>query len=380
MSLFFPSARCHLGHLPILLLAVACVGCAPQTLLGYRPEAPITANLPLESAAVRDERAAFAQLFERELRAADPAGEVDAWLHLNSVARRDMADLQASIDHRFAERRARTVVLVIPGLMGDCVDDQSVPFGDGEVRARELESTASYRQYADLGLQAIRMVRLPGRASSAANGDMLAAALREVAGRDEVGHIVLIGYSKGATDALHALASLQAAGGVSPKLGALVSVAGIVMGTPLADHYESLYDGLSPLVSPFECTASAGGELASLTRRERASWMAVHRPPASIAYHSVVAFAAPDETAPFLRHGQALLAGIDPRNDGQVVASDAILPGGALIAAARADHWSLALPLERNPHALIRAVAPSRPFPRAALFRAIVRWAAGTMP
>ncbi|TXH35055.1 MAG: hypothetical protein E6Q92_12285 [Burkholderiaceae bacterium] len=380
MSPISASIRRHHRLLLCLLLSLACAGCAPQALLGYRADAPLTANLPLGAAPVRDARAAFAPVFERELHATDPAGDVNTWLHTSAVGGQDATAALAGIDRRFAERRARTAVLVVPGLLGDCVDDQSVPFGDGELRERELEAVAAYAQYADLGLQSIRMLRMPGRAPSEANGAALAAALREAAAHDDVAHIVLVGYSKGTSDALHALAALEAGGGVPQKVSALVSVAGAVMGTPLADHYEALYDGVSSRVSPFGCSASAGGELASLTRRERAAWLAAHRPPPSLAYHSVVAFAAPDETAAFLRRSQSMLAAIDPRNDGQMVAADAMLPGSALIAAARADHWSIALPLERNPHLLVRAVAPSRPFPRPALFRAIVKWAVGTMP
>ncbi len=380
MNRFVSAIRRHLRRLPVLLLALAGSGCAPQAMLGYRPEAPISANLPLGAAGVRDARAAFAPLFERELRAFDASADAAAWLHTGPAAQRDVSMALEEIDRRFAERRAQTVVLVVPGLLGDCVDDQSVPFGDGVLRTRELGSTASYAQYADLGLRDIRLLWVPGRASVEANGARLAAALREVAARDGVAHIVLVAYSKGTPDVLHALRLLEADGGVPRQIAALVSVAGIVMGTPLADHYETLYASLSPLLSPFGCTAAAGGEVASLTRRERADWLAAHPPPPALAYHSVVAFAAPHETAPFLRHSQAMLAAIDPRNDGQVVAADALLPGSALIAAARADHWSLALPLERNPHALVRAVAPRRAFPRAPLFRALVKWVVGTLP
>lgn len=368
--------RCRLT----LLLALACAACAPPSLIAYRPDAPLTANLPLAAAGIRDERAAFASAFERELRTANAAPAIEDWLHLADLAAGAAQARHDDIDRRFLERRETTLVLVVTGMFGDCIDDQSVPFGDGAVRTPELEATASYLQYADLGLREIRSLRLPGRASAQSNGELLAAAVRETAARADVARIVLVGYSKGVTDALHALAALDAAGGVPPKLAALVSVAGVVMGTPLADHFEGVYDSLSPHLSPFGCSASAGGEMASLTRRERVRWMAAHRLPASLAYYSVVAFAAPEQTVPLLRRSQTLLASIDPRNDGQLAAGDAILPGSVLLAAARTDHWGIALPLQRNPHVAIRAFGSGRPFPRAALFRALLRWVIGSLP
>jgi hypothetical protein len=41
----------------------------------------------------------------------------------------------------------------------------------------------------------------------------------------------------------------------------------------------------------------------------------------------------------------------DERNDGQVLAVDAVLPGSTLLAEARADHWDVALPRDRHPSA-----------------------------
>jgi hypothetical protein len=65
---------------------------------------------------------------------------------------------------------------------------------------------------------------------------------------------------------------------------------------------------------------------------------------------------------------------IDPRNDGQVLADDALLPGSTLLAEPQADHWALALPFERHPQAWLRAMA-APPYPREALFRALVKTA-----
>ncbi len=155
-----------------------------------------------------------------------------------------------------------------------------VPFGDGVVRAPGVSLDEGYRQYDDLGLRSIRLAALPGRASAETNGRRLADAIQAESIRQDVQRIVVIGYSKGVVDTLHALAMLQRDGGVPPKLTALVAVAGVVMGTPLADFYQPVYDVVSPWVTPFECTPSRGGDMDSLTRRARLAWLAANPPPA----------------------------------------------------------------------------------------------------
>jgi hypothetical protein len=272
------------------------------------------------------------------------------------------------------------LVLIIPGLFGDCVESQSVPFGDGIPRAREASMTEAYRQYDDLRLLSIRAISLPGRASSTANGRLLAEAIRVESARPGVLRVVIIAFSKGVPDTLHALAQLQAEGGVPPQVMALVSVAGVVMGTPMADQYDSAFGTLSPLLQPLDCSPSDGRELASLTRRERVAWLTANPPPGTLRYYSVVAFATRDEIAPALRPVHSALSRFDLRNDGQLYTSDAILPGSTLLAEARSDHWDVALPRDRHPSATMRALTSGRAYPREALFRATVKWVVGSGP
>jgi hypothetical protein len=211
-----------------------------------------------------------------------------------------------------------------------------------------------------------------------ANGRIVAQAIRAEAARPGVDRIVLVAYSKGVADALRGLAHLQASGGLPAALDALVSVAGVVMGSPLADQFEAPYRVLSPLVQPFDCTPSAGLELADLTRRESARWLIGNPPPRQLRYFSIVAYARHADTGPGLRPFHAALSTIDPRNDGQLFASDMVLPGSTLLAEARADHWDVALPRERDPNPALRALTSGRDYPREALFRATLRWVIGS--
>ena len=376
------------------LLALACAGCAPLQPSTPRDVASAvpedarrdgltpTVTLPVSMAGIADSRQAFAALFGESLRARGGAEgtSADLWLHGVLPPTGKHTKQLAALKSRFLERAGSTSVLLLPGLFGDCVDTQSVPFGDGIVRPRERSAVDAYDQYADLGLLGIRLVRLPGRVSSAANGTLVAAAIRSEAARPGVRRIVLIGYSKGTADAMEALAQLQVAGQMPAAVKALVSVSGVVMGTPIAERFERLYEAVSPLVQPFDCSPSDGYELASMTRRERGAWLAANPLPSGLRYYTITAHAAREEIAPLLLPVYDQLSAFDVRNDGQLLASDAILPRSALLAEARADHWDVALPRDRHPNAFMRSLSSGRSYPREALFRATIQWVVGDIP
>lgn len=361
-----------------LLAALTCVACAPVAVQPERSSHALTVTLPVSMAGIADSRQPFAALFDEAMHAS--GANDDAWLHGVSPRTGDHTGRLAALKRAFRERAASTSVLLVPGLFGDCVDTQSVPFGDGLTRTREHSAVQAYAQYADLGLLGIRLILLPGRVSSAANGALVAQAIREESARPGVQRIVLLGYSKGTADALEALAQLQSQGGIPAAVKALVSVSGTVMGTPIAAHFERLYETASPLVQPFDCSASDGHDLASLTRRERVAWLVANPPPERLHYYSITAHAARDQIAPLLRPFYDQLSAVDARNDGQMLASDAILPRSVLLAEARADHWDVALPRERHPSLLMRSLSTGRAYPREALFRATVQWVVGDSP
>lgn len=352
-------------HRPFCLRLACCAPACSQP-LGTRPEAP-----PLVSPGIVDQRGNFATLFEHAV------GEPDAsrWLH-GHAGRLSLQDLR-SLRARFASRAPTTAVLVVPRLFGDCVGEQSVPFGDGVVRDVERSRTEAYRQYDDLGLNALRLIALPGRNSVAANGLRVAQAIQVEAARPGVERIVLVAYSKGTTDALLALELLRAQDRLPAQPMALVSVAGLVHGSLMVERYASIYEALAPSGAVFGCTASDGHELAELSPTQRAAWLAAHPPPRGVRYHSIVAHAPPDETAWPLRPFNTELGAIDSRNDGQLIARNALLPGSELLAEVRTDHWGVALSFERHPSALMRTAATPHAFPREALLRASLWWVIG---
>lgn len=351
------------------LLALGLAGCAGAPLLDERVQVPASAELPLGLPAPIDARGDFAPWFSAEL-ARDPrfgASSAADWLHgapqLAGEATRPAGGLHG------------TSVLIVPGLFGDCLGAHSMPFADGADHPPDSRAVEAYRGYSDLGLHRLRMAELPGRASSAANAARLAAEIEREAADPAVRSIVLVAYSKGAADALEALERLRAADRLH-KVGALVSVSGTVLGTPVADRYAGIYDRFGGAIDALDCSRSEGGEIDSVTRAVRMRWLAEHPLPPGVAFYSVVAHARHAELAPALRGTGALLSRIDPRNDGQMIAAHAVLPGSRVLADAHTDHWGIALAAHADPRWLVRMAGPRAEFPREALLRALLRYVA----
>lgn len=349
-------------------LSLLIAGCATPIPDGD-PGQPLTVRLPLGSAHIVDGRAAFAAAFQRELDASTTLTDKDAASYLRMPApTRDAAVAPAPSDLR------RTSLLIVPGLFGDCVDTQAVPFGDGVVRARDDQYTQAYRIYDDLGLGGIRALKVPGRASSTANGEIVARELLAEAGRSDIDRIVMIGYSKGLPDMLEGLARLQQERKVPAKLQAVISMAGVVMGTPLADKFGSLYETVSGAMELAGCPPSTGGEVQSMMRPVRGAWLADAVLPSSPRYYSIVGHADRDDVALALSGFFDRLSALDRRTDGQVLVPDAILPNSTLLAVAKSDHWNFVLPFARSPRRIVQAqLASGRDYPREAMLRAIVR-------
>jgi hypothetical protein len=314
---------------------------------------------------VRDDRAVFARYFAAQLTssAAWGSNSVTPWIHWPTTA----------VTLTTPDRPLEGVsVLMVSGIFGDCVADQSLPFSDGVARTSARNLTEGYAYLAPLGLHRIRAVRVQGRVSSAVNGETIAAAIRQEAKDPSVSRIIVFGYSKGVADTLEALQKLGVEGLPLQPLS-LVSLSGVVMGTPIADTNETLYKRLATRFEGLECTPSDGHEVTSLTRRERLRWLANHPHIPGVDLYTVVAYTDAEYISPGLRPFYQLLTSIDPRNDGQMLAADAVLPDSTLLAEVNSDHWTYVLPLRDHPNWLVHTAAADRPFPRAEFFRALLR-------
>jgi hypothetical protein len=124
-------------------------------------------------------------------------------------------------------------------------------------------------------------------------------------------------------------------------------------------------------VSLPSCAPGDGGAFTSLGRPSRLNWLVTHRLPQGTRYFSLVSFTRSDSVSGPLRPFAAALAEIDPRNDGQLLFYDQVIPGATLLGYVNADHWSIAVPIEEKRPVLATLVTAHNWFPRDALVEAV---------
>ena len=194
----------------------------------------------------------------------------------------------------------------VPGIFADCMNGVFHPFTDAiqELRQKGFE---------------VSDFRIPGRGAAAQNADHLAKQLDEIA-----------------ADPLRRQAD---------RIAAIVSVAGVSGGSPVADRMEKFYRRwLASLPLP-GCEGGTGAEVHDLRRDVRVEWWSRNRSAVKVPIFSLVAVPNADRVSPILAKTYGELSEIDPRNDGQLLWYDAVVPHGYLLGYVNADHLAIAIPL-----------------------------------
>ena len=343
--------------LALLLVAVVAAGVA-----GCRSGVPITWNSapPTVPAGVEDARARFREIF-CEVRATRGAAAPLTGDRPCDEALVRLSDEPPVTGARVATTSspARRRIVVVPGLFSECIAPWITPFEDSLPRLEAL----GYRT---------DLIRVSGTATSTANAQHVRDALLSLAdlGPDE--RVVVLGYSKGAVDVLEALATFPE---LAPRVAALVSIAGPIAGSPIADGLARWQRAvIETVASPF--CGGGRGAIGSLQREERRAFLARVRLPPTVRYFSVIAMVEEPEVSRGLLPPYRDLALVDAHNDGQVVAEDAFIPASVLLGYVRADHWAIALPVARRTGLfgwLARRVVDRNEYPRELLLEAIVR-------
>jgi hypothetical protein len=337
-----------------LLLSLSLGGCAsqPQFNDGSVMQAPYPGGaIPAQL----DGRSRFREIFCELVGGAtgtatdDPACSRLLW---------QLADEPAPAAERppLPDLPARLRVFVVSGAFNDCRRERLLPYAEDIARL----AAAGFP---------VESIPVSGRSSAQVNAGQIAHAIR-AAGLPEDEAIMLIGYSKGAIDILQMLVNEPA---IARRVVAVVSVAGPIAGSPLAQMADWSYRELFEQSFENTCDPGDGGVIASLVPQTRRQWLAENTLPAHIRYYSIAAF----PTREHLSHGLALpwrlLAEDDPLNDGQVRARDAMIPGGIVLGYLDADHWDVALDLGRQLPYLSARPDP-RHFPLGALLEAMLRY------
>lgn len=245
-------------------------------------------------------------------------------------------------------------LLIVPGLGAACFRRLVRPLAC----ARAHLATMGYPSQL-LGLEAL--------SSCTRNAALLAELLQE---RSSDGHLVLLGYSKGAVDILEMLDGHPDA---ATKVAAVVSLSGSIGGSALSRTMPPALLNLLRFLPGTDCLRGDLGALRSLHPEDRRARLGQMRLPHRVRTYSIVSFADRSRISAVLRPGHARLDRIDRRNDGQMLHDDQIIPNSRLLACLNADHWAVALPIAHDHPWLRRLLVTRNDFPREILLEAIMR-------
>jgi len=319
---------------------------------------------PISRSNISDARVQFRQLF----------------CAVNEDHGKDLPDYRECDDalHRLADESTKSIeavnlvfqnklqVYVIPGIFGECLIDQVSPF------SYAIEHMKAH----DVQIDVVPGIR--GRASSPHNARIIHDFFDAVE-KTEDRKLLVIAYSKGTTDMLWYLGNEENANSYG-KIDALISVAGVVNGTPLADDTNALIKKLAEIFPLSDCPTQDGSGIDDLMREHQLLRLSGQRTPDHIKYYSLVSYTGVANISSILKDSYRRLSLVDPRNDSQVIYYDAVIPGAKLLGYANADHWAVALPFQRRESLtgfINRSVArgaDKNEYPREVLVESILRY------
>jgi pimeloyl-ACP methyl ester carboxylesterase len=248
--------------------------------------------------------------------------------------------------------------MIVPGIGYACI-------------APWLQPPATPREHvARFGYEA-QMVAVDALSGTTKNAHQIRDAIMALPRESGPPRVVLVGYSKGAPDALEALVRYPELG---ERVVAFVSIAGAVGGSALANDATQQQAEFFRHWPKANCDAGDGGAVASLRTDVRKAWLAANRLPQGIRLYSLVTLPDVDRISEALVPTHWKLAKIDPRNDGQVIYSDQIVPGGTLLGFLNADHWAVVMPIDRSHRLVGSTLVNHNDYPREALLEALLRY------
>ncbi len=150
----------------------------------------------------------------------------------------------------------------------------------------------------------------------------------------------MFAFSKGFADVLEMVVRHPQS---ARQVAAVVAVAGVVNGTPLAEGLDDLYRRLGARFPMPGCAPGNGEEVTDLRRERRLEWWQRNGDAIGVPLFSLVAVPRPGNVSPVLSPKYRQLALIDPRNDGQLLWYDVIAPRGNLLGYVNADHWTITI-------------------------------------
>jgi len=313
--------------------------------------------VPVQQAGVKDKRARFREIYcsvleahGRDLPDYRPCEDALTRVGDEPAATGQPVDLGPS--------RRHLVVGLVPGLGWECFADWLQASGSA---ARHL------RQF---GYE-VKVIEVSGLSGTEINAQRIRDTIVAMQLAPDDRRLVLVGYSKGAPDVLEAVVRYPEIRG---HVAAVVSAAGAIGGSPLANPAKQSQADLLRHWPGAECEKGDGKAVESLRPDVRLAWLAHNPLPQDFPYYSVVTYPHPDRISSALRSSYKKLSKVDARNDSQLVFYDEVIPGSTLAAYVNADHWALAVPVNRSHPVIGSMFTTQNAYPREALLEALLRF------
>ncbi len=333
--------------------AVWLAGCA-RAMRSIDSDLPPLVLAPLRTAGIRDRRAAFRRLFTALARGEEGDGAL-ADRHLWRLSGEEEPAEDLELPPELPDAPLGFHLVIVQGFGAQCF----------EPMIRALEDAIPH-----LARTGVRVSYAPVTAfgSVRQNAGLIARAVRELALAPGE-RLVLLGYSKGAADALEAVVRFP---DLAARTSALLSLAGAVNGSPLAELVPDWIEELVALLPGLKCDLGDRQGLEDLRPAARLRAMAGFPLPPPVPLYALVAFAPYEEISGPLQPFWRRLAQIDPRNDGQLLWYDQIPPHSTLLAYLRGDHLAVGMPItERLP--ALAAAFDQNAFPRTLVIETALR-------
>ena len=356
---FFPTGNGESRLLVTLTVAASIIvsACSTAPLTPYSEDTPPLVLLPVTEAGIDDKRGRFREIFCAIL---DERGQ-----SLPDYQPCDEALTRVGVEPEGTGKKIELglsgrglIVVVVPGVGWDCISSWLNSKGSASTHIRQF---------------GYDMEKLPVDALSGTtkNARQIRDGIMAMERKDEPPNLVLIGYSKGAADILEAVVSYPEIRG---RIAAVVSAAGAIGGSPLANDATQSELALLRHWPDAKCTEGDGGAIESMRPSTRKAWLAKNPLPVDFPYYSLVTYPKPERISSILESSYDKLSQIDSRNDSQLLFYDQLIPGSSLIGYVNADHWALVVPVARTHSTIGSVFVDQNDYPREALLEAILRF------